>query len=68
MNTLSNFSAFALTRGEMKSVSGGLWSGSCRCNNGGGFTAGGLSSGDFVFLEHYYCGNGGSSCGGKGTL
>ena len=47
MNTLSNFSAFALTRGEMKSVVGGA----CQVCSSGGPGGNSGTCGNFVFTK-----------------
>ena len=69
MNTLSNFNEFALSRGEMKKVNGGLWSGSCRCANGSGWSGAAMDAASFIFFDAHYCGNKGSiSCVGRGSF
>jgi natural product precursor len=68
MNRLAIFNEFSLNRAEMKTIKGGYWTASCRCNNGNSWSGSGETMDDFLFYDNYYCGNGGGSCDKTGTL
>ena len=62
MNTLSNFSEFALSRGEMKKVTGGI---TCTCDYGGGVFISGPCSGPSIKACNGYACSGGATNTGK---
>jgi hypothetical protein len=54
--SIGSFADAALSREQQRSVSGGLYSGSCRCGKGkGGFTVGNATPSDLQFFAEYYC-------------
>lgn len=62
--SMSSFSAFALTRSEMKNVVGGTIT--CRCDYGGGDVVSGECSGPTVeACNSYSCSGGGTNLGCK---